>query len=303
MHLLGLLSRRQKLPAELLPSHLTQIQPARRRDFRYLFENRDKDGRILPPEAAPATPAAAASAAAPTPAGGGPPRGVAAADGGGSGAEPTASRGEVTSEASHAPPPAAAAAAESGGVNAPSPPAPGGGGGGTAAAPGGGLIRIVVKSGADSLGQGGAPGSSKRSSGDFDSDGRPGPARGSKRPRPDASPISPAEGDHAPVCSNPGPPPLPPLPPTAEPGGGADAPGGVERLVKARRLCLVVDIDNVLVGSARFGQVPPEADHRLQGMLAQQVGDWPAHWARWAGGAGCLPGDSLSHPTQQLVKH
>ncbi|GBF90535.1 hypothetical protein Rsub_03531 [Raphidocelis subcapitata] len=209
------------------------------KDFRYLFENRDKDGRILGPEtAAPAAASASAAAAGATappppaaasPSGASEPlgsqrRGGAAAEASGGG-EAAMSRGEATSEASHAPPVPPLPADSTGAAPPPASPQHGSGEGpGPAAAEGsgaeaaaaaasgggGGVIRIVISSRAEALG---AAGPSKRAAAepDYGSIGR------AKRPRGDSSPRSLTDSDG-------GPPPLPGASGRAAEPPGAGAP-------------------------------------------------------------------------------
>jgi hypothetical protein len=85
---------------------------------------------------------------------------------------------------------------------------------------------------------------------------------------------------------------LPPLPA----GAAGEVRLGIEGLLMSRRLCLVLDLDHTLVNSAKFAEIDPEVEYRLQDMLAGQVrraaGTWPAAGAEgWGavcgrGGAG-----------------
>jgi hypothetical protein len=61
--------------------------------------------------------------------------------------------------------------------------------------------------------------------------------------------------------------------PAPAPAGGvaAEVLHGMEALLKARKLCLVLDLDHTLVNSAKFGEIEPDVEYILQDLLAQQV--------------------------------
>jgi hypothetical protein len=70
--------------------------------------------------------------------------------------------------------------------------------------------------------------------------------------------------------------PLAPLPPPPD-GPAGELQVGIEGLLRSRRLCLVLDLDHTLINSAKFGEVEPEVEYRLQDMLADQVRFYNTH--------------------------
>lgn len=90
---------------------------------------------------------------------------------------------------------------------------------------------------------------------------------------PDGTPPAADPSIPLPPAAAPAPSPDPEPPPPAPPDGPAgELQRGLSALLAARRLVLVLDLDHTLVNSARFGEVAPEVEYRLQGMLVDQVG-------------------------------